>query len=91
MRKKKYKKLVGELQAEILDLKEQLKPLIERQLLQEHYVTSLKYGKGVIECPNCKEETYVKVHQSIAPRCYSCSYPRPIQGSIETWLKENNE
>jgi len=86
MRKKKYKKIVGELQAEILDLKEQLNPLIERQLLQKHYVASLKYGKGVIECPNCKEETYVKVHESIGPRCYSCSHPRPTQGSIDTWI-----
>jgi Zn finger protein HypA/HybF involved in hydrogenase expression len=86
MRKKKYKKLVEELQSEVSSLKEQLKPLIERQLLQEQYVVSLKYGKRVIECPNCKEETYVKVHESIAPRCYSCSHPRPIQGFIDTWM-----
>jgi hypothetical protein len=88
MRKKEYKKLVGELQAEILDLKEQLKPLIERQLLQEHYVTSLKISKKqeetFKECPNCKADTYVLQFQS-GWRCYSCNYPQ-TQGSIEKWV-----
>jgi hypothetical protein len=90
MRKKEYKKLVEELQAEVLKLKEELKPLIERQLLQDHYVASWmvskKQEKTIKECPNCKEETYIKFHETIAPRCYSCNYPHPTQSSIEKWI-----
>jgi Zn finger protein HypA/HybF involved in hydrogenase expression len=92
MRKKKYKKLVKELQAQVLGLEtklEALKPFIERQTLVNRYEATLPYGKNAIKCPRCSQETYVKVHASITPRCYSCNYPKTPQGSIDTWFKEN--
>jgi ribosomal protein L37E len=90
MRKKKYKKLVKELQSKNLKLETQLealKPFIERQILVERYEATTRYGKNVIKCPRCSQETYVKVHASITPRCYSCNYPE-TQADINVWLTE---
>jgi hypothetical protein len=89
MRKKKYKKLVKELQAQVFGLEtklEALKPFIERQTLVNRYEASLPYRRGVAKCPSCGEEAFISGH-----RCYLCNHPRPTQGSIETWLKENND
>ena len=88
MRKKEYEKLVEELQSDIERLKEQLKYHLMREMLQNRYVASLPYGKNLIECPNCKENTFS--NYAGYPYCFLCSYPRPTQGSIEKWMENNN-
>jgi ribosomal protein L37E len=92
MRKKKYKKLVKELKTEVSKLQEELKGLKEVQLRQV-IVNRLNASAAIAErqkrtyivCPRCKEETYIKIHENLNPRCYSCNYPQ-TQASINTWL-----